>query len=389
MSAARNLNKLRIHTHINSRYPVFDLAGQLPFSIVFGLCRRPPADDEPRSVLLDTAGSVFDVPFALAHGLLTLQEQSSEDAEQWAKVDLSRLGNVAAKEAEYLSIPSPVNRTEHWSEAFTVYFAHIDVNDEMASILEPGKKYRIRLASQDLGVKRWAYIDQQQSHGNDGIASSESETKQLVNLKSTSGNATFTVVEGLPWPPRIDTRMRLRTTPSLPTSELAITNPSSNITLEVSVLNTSADAVTVQARDQQRFLIPWGPFQPESDDDDDRLRIIDVMLREPPGYSLLVINSATGKVVRGNEKWRFRDAPADFRPWACSVVVLRPGIPVIRTTSVGARVDGLEDGEYKIRLQAMGCRWWRGEVGEEDCDENGRMPAHPGGILIPPLMLES
>lgn len=146
------MNELRIDTHINSRYQVFDASGQLPFSIVFGLCRRSPADTDPRPLLLEVAGSTLDVPHALAHGLLTLHEQDPEDAKQWVEIDRRRLNKVAAKEAERLSLPSPVNRTEHWRDAFTVYQCHVDVNGDLASILEPGKKYIIRLASEDLGI---------------------------------------------------------------------------------------------------------------------------------------------------------------------------------------------------------------------------------------------
>ena len=131
--------RLRIHTHINSRYQVFDASGQLPFSIVFGLCRRSRVDTNPRPLLLEIAGSVLDVPYALAHGLLTLYQQDHDDTKQWVEVDLSRLKEVAVKEAKCLSLPSPVNRVENWRDAFTVYQCHFDVSGELASMLEPGK----------------------------------------------------------------------------------------------------------------------------------------------------------------------------------------------------------------------------------------------------------
>ena len=114
-------------------------SGQLPFTIIFGLCRRSPADTDPRSLLLEVAGSALDVPYALARGLLTLHEQDPEDAKQWAEVDLSRLEEVVVKEAERLSLPSPVIMTEHWRDAFTIYQCPIDVNGELLSFLEPEK----------------------------------------------------------------------------------------------------------------------------------------------------------------------------------------------------------------------------------------------------------
>jgi len=388
------MNDLRIHTQIHSRYQVLDASGQLPFSIVFGLCRRSPADTDPRSLLLEIAGSVLDVPYALAHGLLTLYQQDPEDPEdtkQWVEVDLSRLSKVAANEAECLALPSPVNRTEHWRDAFTVYQCHVDVNGELASILEPGKKYIIRLASEDLGVKRWAYSDRKQFINNDGKPSHDSEAVKLVNSKPTAGNATFTVVKSLSWPPRMETRMRLCASSPSSDSTLANTKFSSSTALEVSVINTGSDSVTVQTRGHQRFLIPWGPFQPEPDADDHRMRIIHATPHKPPTSSLQVVNSATGEVVRGNERrgtGPLTDSNADQRPKVDDVVTLKPGAPVIRKIDIGALVDGLVDGQYKIQMQSRGCRWWHGEVGKEE-GEGGRVPAHLGGIIVPPLMLES
>ena len=384
-------SELRIHTQIHSRYQVFDASGQLPFNIVFGLCRRSPADTDPRPLLLEIAGSVLDISCALARGLLTLHEQDPEDAKQWVEVDLSRLNKVVGKEAECLSLPSPVNRTEHWRDAFTVYQCHIDVNGELASILELGKKYTIRLASEDFGMKRWAYSDRKQFADNDGKPNHDSEAVKLVNSKPTAGNATFTVVKSLSWPPRMETTMRLCASSSSSDSAVADAKLSSCPTLEVSATNTGSDSVTVQTRGHQRFLIPWGPFQPEPDADDDRMRIINATPHKLPTSSLQVVDAATGEVVRGNEQrgtGPLTGSHADRRPKAEDVVTLKPGAPAIRKIDIGVLVDGLVDGQYEIRMQPRGCRWWQGEVGKE-ISEDGRLPAHLCGSIIPPLMLES
>ena len=385
------MNELRIHTQTHSRYQVYDASGQLPFSIVFGLCRRSPADTDPRPLLLEISGSVLDVSYALAHGLLTLHEQDPQDPQQWVEVGLGRLNNVAAKEAECLSLPSPVNRTEHWRDAFTVYQCHVDVDGDLASILEPGKTYVIRLASGDLGVKRWVYSDRKQFVDNDGKPSHGSESVKLVNSKPTAGNATFKVVKSLPCPPRIETRMRLCASSTSSDSALANAQVSSSTALEVSVINTGSESVTVQTRGHQRFLIPWGPFQPEPDADDDRMRIIDATPHKPPTSSLQVVDSATGEVVRGNERrgtGPLMDSNADRRPKVEDVVTLKPGAPVIRKIDIGPLVDGLVDGQYKVRMLSRGCRWWHGEVGKEEGEE-GRVPAHLCRTITSPLMLES
>lgn len=388
------MNELGIHTQIHSRYQVFDASGQMSFSIVVGLCRRSPADTDPRPLLLEIAGSVLDVPYALAHSLLTLDEQDPKDATQPVEVDLSRLDGVAAKEAECLSLPSPVNRKEHWRDAFTIYQCHVDVNGELASILKPGKEYIIRLATEDLGVKRWAYSDSDRNHfvdNNDGKPSYDSKLVKLVNSKPTAGKATFTVVKSLPWPPKIETRMRLCASSPSSASAPANVTVSCGTALEVSVLNTGSDPVTVQTWGHQRFLVPWGPFQPEPDALDDRMRIIDATAHQPPKSSVQIVDLATGGVVWGDEQrgiCSLTSSNADRRPKAEDVLTLMPGAPVIRKLDIGALVHGLGDGQYKIRMQSRGCRWWHGEVGKE-VDEDGRVPAYLGRILIPPLMLES
>ena len=382
------MSELKIHTAINSRYQLLDASGQLPFSIVFGFCRRSPDDIDPRPVLLETAGSVLDVPYALAHGLLTIHERDPANAANWIEVDLSRLKNVPAKDGEYLSLPSPVNRAEHWRQSFTVYLYCIDVRAELASVLEPEKKYTIRVASNDLGIKRWAYSNQKQLTNDDGL-----EIAKLVNSKSTASNATFIVVESLPWPPKIETRMHLRaSSPSSSDATPTTAKPSDGVALEVSVVNTGFDSVTVQTRGHQRFLVPWGPFQPESNGYDNGLRIIDARSDMPRTASLQVVNSATGEVVSRNTHHHsgpsMAKPNADSRPKIDNALILKPGKPVTRTIDIGILVNSLKDGQYKIQMQPTGCRWWHGEIGGDDC-EDGRIPAHLGESMIPPLMLES
>lgn len=385
------MSELRIHTQINSRHQILDASGQLPFSIVFGLCRRSSVDTDPRPLLFDIAGSALDVPYALTHGLLTLHEQDPQDAKQWIEVDLSRLNKVAAKQAEWLSLPSPVNRTEHWRDAFTVYQGHVDVKVELASILKPEKNYIIRLASKDLGVKRWAYSDGKQLVDKDGKSSQNAEAIKLVNSKPTASNAAFRLVKNLSWPPKIDTRMRLCA--SSPSSQ-SNNKPSGSTTLEVTITNTTSDPITVQTRGRQRILIPWGPFQPEPNADDDRPRILDARPHNPPTSSLQLIDSSTGTVIRGHEKQRniapLIDSLADQRPKVHDLVTLKPGAPLTRQIDISRLLNGLADGQYKIRMQPKGCRWWAGEVEiEAEEPDAGKVPARLCRGLVLPLMLES
>ncbi|KAI4182897.1 MAG: hypothetical protein L6R41_005709 [Letrouitia leprolyta] len=383
--------ELQIYTRIHSRYRVFDTSGQLPFSIVFGFCRRSSADIDPRPVLIETAGSVLDVPYALTHGLLALYEEDRSTLE-WIEIDLG-LHEFATKAAgDCISLPSPVDRIEGWRDAFAVYQYRIDVDGDLQSILLPGKKYRIRLASQDLGVKRWAYSNRTHFIDNEETPSNNSEPVRLVNSKSTAGNATFKTVTKLKWPPIIKTRMRLCALPQ-PSEEAAIeTEKRSGDVLEVSVLNTSLFPVSVQTRGHQYFLHPWGIFEPEPDVEDDRPRIIDADPIHPPTSSLQIIDSATGDAVREKKQQRaichLTSLTAERRAMLDHVVTLKPGEPLIKIFNVKPFVEGLADGQYKIQMQSKGCRWWDGEIKKEE-SEDGRVHEHYGGVLIPPLMLET
>lgn len=266
--------RLLIYTQIHSRYRVFDASGHLPFSIVFGFCRRGTTDTDMRAIVLTISGSVLDVPYALANGLLTLHERDPHDTHHYIDVDLSGLRKTPAENAEFLSLPSPVNRIQSWRESFTTYSYPVNVDSKLASILDPGKKYSIRLASQDLGVRWWVYSDHEDHiSGCDEKLSQPPEDAKLINSKSKGGNATFRVVRSLPWPPRIETRMRFAS-PGHPTDSHR---------LGISVTNAGELSVTFQTRNEQRFLIPWGPMQPLYDHLSDSLpHIVDTSSHIPP-----------------------------------------------------------------------------------------------------------
>ncbi|KAL8988211.1 MAG: hypothetical protein Q9177_002677 [Variospora cf. flavescens] len=363
----------KIHTKINSHYSILDLSGHLPFSIVFGLCRRSPDDTDPRPLVLSTAGSVLDVPYALGCGLLTLHVQ---DAKEWVGVDVRTLRDVAGMgEEEWVSLPLPVGTVGNWKDAFTVVRRRVDINGALASILEVGRRYRIRVAGEDLGVRRWGYSNHDQVvDNNSNELSNNLEATKTWQLQNHSRE--------LSWPPGIETRLRL-----LQFSDAADTT-NGKLDLEVSVLNISPDAITVQTRGHQSIPIPWGPFQPDPDANDKRPRFIHPTHHKPPTSSLRVFHSATGELVRGNQKQGPCNGNADRRPKVEDLVVLRPGLPVIRRFDVGVLVEGLPDGEYKVMLQAKGCRWWHGDVTKEE-GEDGRIGACACGVEHAPAMLES
>ena len=376
---------LKIFTQINSRYQVFDKSGKLSFSVLFGLCRKSSSDNDSRPLHFDVAGSALDTPYAVTHGLLTLHEYNAKD-EDWYEVDVNQLGKIASKATEHLSLSSPIGRTQSWRDALTVYQSHLDVKSELAAILLPGKQYRLNLASKDLGVKQWTYGDLEQIVSNDTLLLTDGK---LINSNFTGGNADFRVVESLPWPPTIETNIRLGK--PLPPTASAYDNvkDSNTILLEVCAINPTAEVVTVQTRGHQNILTPWGPFQPEPAADDDRVRIIDDSPNKTHTSSLQVIDAATGQIAWDSQPSRtgpLMDSSADRRPKIEDLVMLKPGTPLVREVDITKLLDGLEDGEYKVRIQPKGCRWWHGKV---ETGDDGKVPASLCKVLVPPLMLES
>ncbi|KAL1794236.1 hypothetical protein ACET3X_007657 [Alternaria dauci] len=365
------MTEFSIHVEFNSRYNVFDASGKLPFGVVYGLCRLQKSDTDSRPVLVETAGSVFDVPYALTHGLLTLYEEHPGEATKWIKVDTSSMGEVDASKSCCISVPSPIHRTKNWRDDLTVYLCAIDLQGVLALVLKPGKRYRIRLASRDLGVKKWAYSDRGKFSDSDG----GDEKAKLVSSYS-HGHATFKVVDDLTFPPRLETRMRLVKSTSL----------------EVTVVNTGSETVTVQPRGHQNFLVPWGPSAPEPDTLDDRPRIIDQSKQQyPPISSLFVVNAATGEIVRGHHDTsicHLKDPKADLRPKIDELSILEPQIPVINVVDLSSKIEGLEDGRYKIRMHPKGCRWWR-DVLKKEGGEGEKVPARLWKGWTVPIMLDS
>ncbi|TIA39769.1 hypothetical protein D6C78_03054 [Aureobasidium pullulans] len=199
------MDALMIHTLIQSRYSIFDACGELPFSIIFGLCRNSTDDIDPRALVVDISGSALDVPYALAnellksHGINTLRS----DKQRLKDANIS----TSPSRTRFITLPSPVGRTKHYKECFTIFEYRIDADSELASLLQPGKEYSIKLASKDLGIKWWTYVDDPQASLSEEQISQSSEPAKLLNSKPSAGHATFTVVDSVPWPPEVSTRM--------------------------------------------------------------------------------------------------------------------------------------------------------------------------------------
>ncbi len=380
------MDDLTIHTVINSRYQIFDRSGNLPFSIVFGLCRRSSEDTDPKPLVLNTANSILDVPYALSHKLLTLRVHDGESKRD-TEVDVGQLSQNDSNEESYLTLPSPVGRTENWKKSLSIYQYHIDPSSELASLLEPGKKYTIRnKAGEDLGGKVYTYADQAEPLKEQGEPSTPIEKSKLVSSEA-DGRASFTVVPSLPWPPKIQTRMQWRRSEG---DNIGDDRKGGVTLLEITVLNTGTEAITVQSRGRQRFLVPWGPMEAEEyPPEDSRPRIIDPKT-PAPAATIQVVDIAINTIVRGATKPGVCGLyqKHDPRPKLELLVTLKPGEPFVRRVDISRVLYGLPDCTYGLRMEPRGMWWCAGSCEDFATEGEDRVPQYLFQTMIPPLMLE-
>jgi hypothetical protein len=405
------MDPLRVNIQLKSRYAIFDASGKLPFDLVFGLRRK--TDSNPHDIAFQTTYSILDVPYALAQGLLKLHEVRRTDTspEEHFEVDISALQDAIASSddeptaPEYITLPSRSNRTEKRGQMGTTEYRYrIEAGSPLASCLEVGKKYSFGLLKRDLGTHRWIDVKHAPSSSETNTISSlttdgaTGETCQLVS-NPHGGFAVLRVVESLTWPPPIETRMRLL----LPDAS-SITNeqPSesdnnnklpSHPILRVTSTNTGPTKISIQARGHQRFLSPWGPYQPESHDGLNAGHLPSILAPSSTGTAFLqVIDLATGSIVHDMPK-ASHGLPAgrpDRRPTLEDLVVLDPGVAFERDVELDYVVRGLGDGRYVMRLRPKGVWWCWGEVGESEPGDGGKVPKRIYGVKFStPAVLRS
>lgn len=389
------MDPLRVQTQIKSRYTVFDASGRLPFDIVFGLRRK--SDSDSRDVSFRITKSFLDVPYALANGNLSLHELRPSDTSgvEHVEVDLGRLRDAIADDElalQHITLPSKSNMTtERGQLGVTEYRYRVDHGSPLASVFESGKKYSIGLAKRDMGTHCWIDNGRSSSSNVDTDPTSNAndavETCKLVS-NPHGGFAVFTVVDNLIWPPTIETRMHLLDTQPNGTPSR---NDSDHPLLQVTVTNTGSDLISMQTKGHQRFLSPWGPFQPESDDGLNAGRRPCILDTSSGTSNLQVVDVATGPVVRDSKAksvCTLTAAGADLRPKVDDLVVLNPGVALSREVELDALVRGLDDGKYFIRLKPKGCWWHFGEI-ESEPDDNGKVPKRFRVAHQTPVVLES
>ncbi|KAM0716047.1 hypothetical protein Q7P37_008561 [Cladosporium fusiforme] len=388
------MDAIKVDTRIQSRYSVFDASGRLPFDIVFGLYRHSPSDTDPRDVAFPVAESALDLPHALAKGLLTLHELDPSHASGDSKaIDLTDFKSAlveAESPSEWLNLPAGGHRSSGSKEnAFTLYRYRVKHDGVLASLFKPGMKYLIQFATPDLGVQQLRFTSNDANDAgstpNDARAPNASKlvvSKSLIRV----GRARFTAVDSLSWPPTVETSMRLSSPP--PGSDASIADMEMP-RLQVTITNAGPESLSVQSRGHQRFMVPHSIFEAEDDGFNDSIRrLVDP---SPSTANLQITEVATGKVVRTQRKQSgcrgLRPGNADLRAKVEDLVVLEPGVSVIRCIDVSKLFRGLEDGDYTIRVKPKGCWWHVGDIESDDGDE-GKIPARLISLHLPPLVFD-
>lgn len=378
------MDELKIHVLMQARDRIFDASGKLPFTIDFGLCRRTPDDTDPRSLLIDIAGSALDVPYALANKLLVSQGIKTPPLD---KKKLKHMNpNTSMSERErYITLPSPVGRTKHYKDSFTMLEYRVDKDSEVASIFRTSKEFRIALASRDLGIRWYTYIDDPSLPIDQTLLSKPSETARTINLKPSAGHLAFKVVDSLPWPPEVSTRLHF----------IAATDTTPSC-IQISITNMSTRPVSLEPHARQQLYL--GHRDIIGDRTTTRPRFHRALEADAPlsSWSFLITDIVTKQevadtlprpgcegVTRGN---------VDPRPRGKGLFILEPGEAVLRHFDLGVVLRKFGDGIYDMRLREK-AQWWCVGSAEEIChkedEDEGRVRKDFFSRDIPPLVLRS
>lgn len=368
------MKDLQIHVAINSRYRVFDRSGKLPFSIIFGLSRRSSEDANPLPLVINTKETILDIPYALSSKLISLRVQK-EDSKLDVEVDVGQLSLVSNGEASSVTLPSPVGHSLASRNPLVIHEYHTDPECELASLLESGKKYRIRVTPRgDFGGEGHKYVDE--ANPDDEQSSSKKEPKLVVGR--IEGSAIFTVLSSLSRPPEIQTTMRWH-----PGDEDA-----SVTRLEITVLNTGTGPITIQTRGRQSVLLPWGPVYEEGEWSSCP-RVIDAQ-QPSPSRTIQVINMNDSSMIRKpTPPGGFQQGPiGDRRPSLETLVTLKSGEPLVRHVDLSELLSNLADGTYGLLMEPRGMWWCEGDRRDVVGDDDGRVLHDIFQTMVPPLVLE-
>jgi hypothetical protein len=370
-----------IHAQISREHLVFDKSGRLPFSIIFGLFRHSKEDVDPRQLAIDVRRSMLDVPYALSAGLLTLWNDTDNVPVNLEPFnDGQEFGDDAPIQ---LILPSPVGRSATPRRPFTIYHYLVRPESDLGSLLQPGKRYSMRIASHDLSIRRCTWMDS--NDPGDGSQNPSVAAQQMPQLiaRKRYGRALFTVVDSLPWPPHVQLTMK-------PVSNEADKDGNASH-IELTFTNTGDHPISIQHKGRQVFLQRWGVLGPEDATHEGAL-VRAISPNEKGILSNLAVTDLTsGDIVRAAAKPAsciLYASNADHRPMLESMVTLQPGRPLVRRVDVASKLAGLPDGRYSISLHARDTWWFQGTVEDAVDEGDKRVARRLYCSKVPPVRLQ-
>jgi hypothetical protein len=328
-------HELKLHVRMDGRYRVLDLAGGLEFHVVFGILWRGHSEFNLSKLLIDTSGSIFDVPYALTHNLLNLYDGRANQGGQ--VIDLSSF-DWPASERNVITIHA--RPTGHKLYTYDEYVCKLGIESPLVKLFHAGNQYSIEppLASRDLGIKWWSY----------GDYDFPGDKSELPNVRRTNrsgvGWANFLVAQHVVLPPPVKVRLQLR-----------------DGKLEFKVTNCGSEVILIQSEGYQHYWRQYGPFQQEVwEDNRPRLN----------NSSLIVTSAETNQVVQ-----RFKHPVSiqlggspKSRPKRKQLMILEPNRPIMVDTDEFGAVGGLlkmkkkPDGIYRIEVETLGVWWTKADL---------------------------
>ncbi|KAI0140351.1 hypothetical protein BJ166DRAFT_489214 [Pestalotiopsis sp. NC0098] len=354
---------------------VFDLSGKVPFELYMQTRRSVTSESDWRQMIIRRNGSVFDLPAALDKGLLELIDEDTQTAvrrpESEEQGDRDRNDLPAQISESFIKLPTDIRGKDRPIQSVPL---------EAAAVLRPmvqaGRRYKLRLRGNDLGVQWWAWNSPTVARGDFDI-SAYPQTSKLVSTRP-SWSRSFQVVSEIAMPPNLTIKLALAKEGHAPDDgdDSGINKPSPAIS--VTITNTHDRPVTVKTSGDQHHLLPRGEVM------NPRSR---VTATAPDLKNFSIIDQDTQEELASDAPSFLSPAPGGGKLLRKQLLTLAPGEQIDRTVRLpGQRMTVGK--EYRISLRSTGCWWSIGTVDDLFGDETSTSKAWPTGPVLP-MPLES
>ena len=365
-------SQLPLKLHLNSTYmpAMLDLEGTVPYDVVLQVRRGVSDLTRPMNILTDD--SLFDIPRAFSKGLLKLIDLDSNE-----QVDLGFVGTSPEPTANPRIITRPPRSSRLALSKYDLVIP-LRLSAHIKSVLVLDHRYRIELATLELGVKWWSYdenIDLELHALNSSLP--PSEPAKLVALKSTHRD--FAVKNSLPKPPSVSISMSL-------SSNIVRRSKSSPMKLRVVIINESSHAITLRTSGDQSFVCPTDG----ANDTPNHRRIASI--NPPPSISNFSITKiSTGEEFVAQPKHTCSLTIGSGGISRRGLITLEPDLPLAHEFVLFENADAIvkttgNNEVFHVRLRPLGVWWFAGALDDIFGDQK-TVKISPGPCL--PLILQS